>query len=288
MKRILAATDFSTRSQRALRQAGLLARQAGAELTLLHIVDEDQPSHLIQIELAESEAILNEQVGSVAELQGIDCRIVVTTGVAYDAIRRMAGSILADLIVMGAHRKRLLRDIFVGTTIERVVRTGPCPVLMVNNEAAHSYTRVIAAVEIADGSARALQSARALGFFEHRDLTVVHAFESLTKAKLFTAGVPKERIDTHVAEERHRVDAELATFLRSQGVYGDSWSRWVEEGAAVRIISEAASKIDADLLVIGTRGRSGLARVLLGSVAEEILRSLNLDILAIPQEGLRA
>lgn len=94
MKRILAATDFSTRSQRALRQAGLLARQAGAELTLLHIVHEDQPSHLIQIELAESEAILNEQVGSVAELQGINCRIVVTTGVVYDAILRMAGSIV--------------------------------------------------------------------------------------------------------------------------------------------------------------------------------------------------
>ena len=67
---------------------------------------------------------------------------------------------------MGAHRKQLLRDIFVGTTIERVVRTGPCPVLMVNNEAAHSYSRVLAAVDMSDISAHAVQSARALGFFD--------------------------------------------------------------------------------------------------------------------------
>ena len=184
MKRILAATDFSTRSQRALRQAGLLARQTGAQLTLLHVVDEDQPPHLIQLERAEGEAILNEQVGSVAELQGIDCRIVVMAGVAFDAILRTAKSVSADLIVMGAHRKQLLRDIFVGTTIERVVRTGPCPVLMVNNEAAHSYSRVLAAVDMSDISAHALQSARALGFFDHTHLTVVHALRVIDKGQV--------------------------------------------------------------------------------------------------------
>ena len=75
MERIFAATDFSTRSQRALRQAGLLARQTDAQLTLLHVVDEDQPPHLIQLE--RKAKILNEQVSSVAELQGIHCRIVV-------------------------------------------------------------------------------------------------------------------------------------------------------------------------------------------------------------------
>jgi universal stress protein E len=47
---------------------------------------------------------------------------------------RMAADINTDLIVMGAHRKQFLRDVFVGTTVERVIRTGPYPVLMVNNE----------------------------------------------------------------------------------------------------------------------------------------------------------
>ncbi len=287
MERILAATDFSTRSQRALRQAGLLARQTDAQLTLLHIVDEDQPPHLIQLERDEGETILKEQVGSVAELQGIDCRVVVTTGVAFDAILRTAKSVSADLIVMGAHRKQFLRDIFVGTTIERVVRTGPCPVLMVNNEAAHSYSRVLAAIDMSDFSAHALQSARALGFFDNTQLTVVHAYESLTKGKLFIADVPKERIEDHVAQELLQVSAELVTFLHSQEFSGPAWSSRVEEGAPLRVISEAAAKIEADLVVIGTHGRSGIAKVLLGSVAEQVLRALNTDILAVPPIAAR-
>ena len=286
MERILAATDFSTRSQRALRQAGLLARQTDAQLTLLHIVDEDQPPHLIQLERDEGETILKEQVGSVAELQGIDCRVVVMTGVAFDAILRTAKSVSADLIVMGAHRKQLLRDIFVGTTIERVVRTASCPVLMVNNEAAHSYSRVLAAVDMSDISANAVQSAKALGFLEHTHLTVVHAFEAMAKGKLFMADVPKERIDDYVAQEQQRASAELTTFLQPQ-LGGAVWSRRVEEGEPLRIISAVATEIGADLLVIGTHGRTGLAKVLLGSVAEKALRTLDVDILAVPPVAAR-
>ncbi|MCB8823361.1 universal stress protein [Microvirga rosea] len=59
-------------------------------------------------------------------------RALVVAGDPFDGILRAAASTGADLIVMGAHRKQLLRDILVGTTIERVIRTGPHPVLMVN------------------------------------------------------------------------------------------------------------------------------------------------------------
>ena len=68
MKRILAATDFSTRSQRAVRRAARLARQTGAELTLLHIVDEE-PEHLVSLEKSESRKILEEQIASIDELR---------------------------------------------------------------------------------------------------------------------------------------------------------------------------------------------------------------------------
>jgi universal stress protein E len=61
---ILAATDFSTRSQRALRRAGLLARASRAELTLAHVVDDDQPPDLVALERREAERILGEQIGA--------------------------------------------------------------------------------------------------------------------------------------------------------------------------------------------------------------------------------
>lgn len=68
---ILAATDFSTRSNRALRQAGLLAQPLGAQLELVHIVDDDQPQELVAMEKREAARILAEQIGAVAELRGV-------------------------------------------------------------------------------------------------------------------------------------------------------------------------------------------------------------------------
>ena len=212
MQRILAASDFSTRSQRAVRRAGLLAQQNGAELTLLHVVDDDQPAHLVELERSEAGRILNEQIASVPELRGVACRFVVTMGDAFDAILRTAETTSADLIVMGAHRRQLLRDIFVGTTIERVVRMGSHPVLMVNMEAAHPYARVLAAVDMSDASARAMKSARSLGFLADAHLCVVHAFEALAKSYDVPCRRPAGK------DRRLRCSGAIACEFRTDGV----------------------------------------------------------------------
>ena len=135
---IVVATDFSTRSHRALRQAGLLAQAGDAQLHIIHVVD--QPADLIGME-REATRVLVEQIASVPELSGVRCNPVVTTGHAFDGILRAADSVGPELIVMGQHRKQALIDMFVGTTIERVVRGGRYPVLMVNNEAQRTYQR---------------------------------------------------------------------------------------------------------------------------------------------------
>lgn len=104
LRSIVAATDFSTRSQRALRRAGQLAQQADAELTLVHVVDDDYPQSFIELERRESDKFLNEQSSSLAELRGVRYHVVVAMGEAYDAILRTSKNALADLIVMGSHR----------------------------------------------------------------------------------------------------------------------------------------------------------------------------------------
>ena len=81
---ILAATDFSTRSTRALRQAGLLAQPGNAQLLIVHVVDDDQPEELVRIEKREAERVLNEQVASMPELRGIQARPMVVTGDPFD------------------------------------------------------------------------------------------------------------------------------------------------------------------------------------------------------------
>jgi universal stress protein E len=90
---IVVATDFSTRSNRALRQAGLLAQAGDSQLHLIHVVDEDQPADLVRIEEREAERVLAEQIASMPELEGVRCNPVVVTGHPFDGILRVAASI---------------------------------------------------------------------------------------------------------------------------------------------------------------------------------------------------
>ncbi|WP_201864988.1 universal stress protein [Microvirga soli] len=281
--RILAATDFSTRSQRAVRRAGVLARDSGAELTLVHVVDDDQPSDLVALETREAERILVEQIASMAELQGLQVRPLIVAGDPFDGILRAAASVDTDLVVMGAHRKQLLRDILVGTTIERVIRTGPFPVLMVNGEVEQPYRTALAPVDLSELSVNAIRIGMALGLPSGDRLALVHAFAALGKGQMFHAGLSSQVIDGYVAEERVRATNELAAFLKANGLndHGQP-ARVVEEGTPFEVISKAVKQVKPDVLIIGTRGRSGIAKAFLGSVTEEVLRSLDVDILAVP------
>jgi len=280
--RILAATDFSTRSHRALRQAGLVAQTADADLILVHVVDDDHPVDLVEIETREAGRILSEQIGAMSELRGAKCRPMVVAGDPFDGILRAAESIKAGLIVMGAHRKQLLRDIFVGTTIERVIRAGQYPVLMVNQEAKHSYEKSMAAVDMSELSANAIRAARSAGLIGDKSITLLHAFLPLGKDKMSVAGIGQAVIAEYLASERQRAADEFVAFLAANELSGPEFSLRVEEGGAFEVISRAVEEMRPDLLILGTHGRSWLLKVLLGSVTEEALRSLDVDILAVP------
>jgi nucleotide-binding universal stress UspA family protein len=279
---IIAATDFSTRSNRAVRQAGLLARSGDAQLHVVHVVDDDQPHDLVRMEQREAERTLTEQISAMAELQGVRVHPAVVTGDPFDGILRTAAALQADLIVMGSHRKQLLLDIFIGTTIERVIRKGRFPVLMVNNEAQRNYENVVVPVDMSDASANAVRVGLSTGLIGGGGATLLHAFYPLAKGKMFIADASKASIERYVEDERLRATDELGQFLIENDLGRERWSLRVLEGAPMEIITGAVSQMRPDLLVMGTQGHSSMIKALIGSVTEEALRSLAVDILAVP------
>jgi universal stress protein E len=280
--KILAATDFSTRSARAVRQAGLLAQADGARLDVVHVVDDDQPEELVRMEKAEAKQVLVEQIYSMPELRGLKARHRVVTGDPFDGILRTATEMSADLIVMGSHRKQLLLDVFIGTTIERVIRKGSFPVLMVNNEAQRKYENVIVPVDMCDASANALRTALSTQLIGDKGAMLLHAFDAAARNKMSFAGADQPSIDEYVASERQWAIDELAAFLMKNELADRRWNLRVEEGTPLEIISKAVSEMRPDLLVMGTHARSAFLKLMIGSVTEEALRSLNVDILAVP------
>jgi universal stress protein E len=279
---ILAATDFSTRSNRALRQAGLLAQSGPAQLHIVHVVDDDQPEELVRMESREAERVLNEQASSMAELSGVQSRPMIVAGDPFDGILKAAADVRADLIVMGSHRKQLLLDIFIGTTIERVIRKSAFPVLMVNHEAQRKYENVVVPVDMSDASAHALRVGLSTGLINPGGATLLHGFLALPGGKMSLVGPDQASMNNYVANERQRVTDELVSFLVANDLGRGQWSLRVEEGGPMDVISRAVSEMRPDLLVMGTHGRSALLKALIGSVTEEALRSLNVDILAVP------
>jgi universal stress protein E len=85
--------------------------------------------------------------------------IEVRRGTVFSSIIDAARSFNADLLVMGAHRRRLLSDVFTGTTLERVLRTGGTPALMVNAATFVPYESVLLALDTSEASARAARCA---------------------------------------------------------------------------------------------------------------------------------
>ena len=113
------------------------------------------------------------------------------------------------------------------------------------------------------------------------NLSLVHGFDAFAKGKMSNAGIGKDEIARYVATERLQVGRELVAFLEANDFGVDNWSLRIKEGGPVEAIIEAINEVAPDLLVMGTHGRSGLMKILLGSVTESILRSVDVDVFVV-------
>jgi nucleotide-binding universal stress UspA family protein len=99
---------------------------------------------------------------------------------------------------------------------------------------------------------------------------------------MYVADASPERIAAYVDKEQRSADTDLAAFLRGAGFPDRAWRRHVWEGTATEVISSAVDTLGPELVVAGTRARSGVVKLLLGSVTESLLRTLETDILVVP------
>lgn len=281
MNRILVATDFSTRSDRALRRAVLIAGQTGAGLTLLHVVDDDQPAYLIDPQQAAAQHLLDRTARTISETDGIEAEVLVSRGDPFAGILRSADEVNPDLIVIGPHRRQLL-DAFVGTTAERTIRRSRRPVLMANAVPAAHYRSCLIAVDFDETSRLAAEAAVRLGLTKQAETTVLHLFDAPALGMMKRSMEVPEAIDHYVLGEERRARTRLSAFLDGIGLEHPRPVLKPDEGATSAAILACAAEHDIDLVVVGTNQRRGLKRFLLGSVVRELLFEARSDVLVVP------
>jgi nucleotide-binding universal stress UspA family protein len=274
MKRLLIATDLSPRSERALARALRLARQHGAELRVLHVVDDALPAHLAETQRVAAENILKERTQAPAGDAAVAVSTAVVTGKPFAAILREAIAWAAELIVLGVYGGGA--GMFRGSTAERVIREGHHPVLVVRRDADADYRHAVVGV---DFSLHSLWAART-GFrlAPQAEFDLVHSYIAPTSA--FLAGKARAQArELHVREMNRTIDEELSAFLARLGDRLPPHKRFVVEGPATDVLLHQAGRLPADLLVAGTHGRTGVAHAFLGSVAEDLLHQAHCDVL---------
>lgn len=282
MKKLLVATDFSERSDRALRRAVMLAKGFGAAIMLVHVIDDDQPERLLKVEQAAASQLIEELSKSLLEFDGVDCEPKIVLGDPFAGIIAAIDQFEPDLLVIGPHRRQVLRDIFVGTTAERAIRSSRRPVLMANGVPSRPYRHVLIAVDLSDSSADAVRAVAELGLGNPVVTSVLHVFEAHLEGMLNLGGASEESKARYVESERQGAQQELENFLQGLPIRPDQELVRLLEGSAAETICGVADGIGADLVVVGTRGRGLVGNLLLGSVAGEILRRADRDVLAVP------
>ena len=150
IRSILLPTDFSECANYALSYAASLARQAGASIICVHVIEpvvptvgytgltEPMPMADLSEQLEESAERELPKIGACDECSGLDVEEVIAHGDAASEIVRVAKERKVDLIVIASHGRTGLGRILFGSTAESVVRHAPCPVLVVR-EREHEF-----------------------------------------------------------------------------------------------------------------------------------------------------
>lgn len=290
IRRILVATDATEASDEVLRAAAALSQATSAALHVVHGLEMDSARYAGDAPAARDFPGL---VAAAEEALDAQLRRTMPPGVSVEErtmqiyaperlILEEANRTSADLIVLGAHRRGGgLADRFLGGTAEHVVGKGTVPCLVVRAPLATPVSRVGVALDPGDPVTGTLDLALALAGagtpWDHAgaELRVMSVYQPGSDA----ATRPEGPLDAQLGDEIRRS-------LVRQGGAGGPVVRFapILGNAPADVLIEEAARARLDLLVIGTRGRSALGRLLAGSVSTEVARGAPCPVLLVPPQ----
>ena len=285
MKKILVPVDFSDAVKPAIKFAANLARKTGAELYLLHVIDipgtsaeltesgewsftQDSTSGDVPLMMFMLKEIKKkmEALKSSDELRGIKVTDNISTGSPAAQITASAKKIVADLIAMGTHGASGWNEVFVGSNTEKVVRTSPVPVLAIKEQVNINPATIVFVSDFKD-------EANAIFPFAKK-------FAEIFGAKLHLLKV--NTLDTF--ETTRELNESINKFKAKHNVPDYPVEIYNDLDKETGIIY-FAKETNADMIIAGTHGRSGISRMFNSSISEELVNHSFCPVLTIHFSG---
>ncbi len=289
---ILAPTDFSPTADKAGVVARDLANRFSAHLHLLHVVvlledphlEKDRRDQLEELLTSGDESRRKVLEESYEEQHGVDVTPHLVRGIAPgEVIVEKARDLGSELIVMGTHGRRGISHLLLGSVAERVIRTTSSTVLTVRSDATlnpDGIQNILVPHDFSEASKHAVRTATSWAAALGAGITLLHVVEPVVYPEFYSVDVLSDDLVGGIS-----VRSEEALEKIASEIGGDTPTKIkVEVGRAAETIVQIADPSSFDLVVMATRGLSGLEHVLLGSVAESVLRRCPVPMLTVPGE----
>ncbi len=308
-KNILFVHDDTCTEQAALQRAVNLAEHNQADLTVAVALDLPRDrggdrvygrlrQAIIEDRQAQIDAMIAE-LDSAAEIRGKIIEERVFPGVIREVLRNGH-----DLVIKCAEKSSGLHDRIFGGADMHLLRKCPCPVWIMQGDGKEDYERIVAAVDIGQAeddsnvdalNRQILEMASSLALSEFSELHIVHAWTAWGEGLLNTPRFSFSH-DTEIQQWVEQQKSEHMTRVREMmqeltSALGDDTLEFLKpevhiiKGEAHRVIPKLVREVDADLVVMGTVGRTGIPGFIMGNTAETILQSIGCSVLAVKPPG---
>ena len=290
IRNVLFATDFSECAAKAQETAFDVAERFGAKIHIVHALEVPLPifePYAVAVPdrfLAEAREGAGAKLDAVMEAargRGLDGTSALGEVPAAFAIKERAADIDADLVVVGTEGHTGLRHVFLGSVAEGVVRTAGCSVLTARGSIDDGDGPIVVGADFSEAGERAVAAACELAETLGRSLHLVHSAPTTPPmVGPYEVAVPIDFHDAVIREAKSKLEAVAAECeIRGQVTCE------VSPVPAHVAIPEIADKLGAPLVVVGSRGLTGLKHLVLGSVAERTVRHAPCSVWIVRDDG---
>lgn len=254
---LLFACDLSEENRAAYARAIRLANEGGARLDVIHVLDPYLPRRVLhdleEAVVADMQAMLTDIREDYA-LPEPQTLLQTVAGATYAEIIREAHDREVDMIILGSHRKRGQPDLVAGTTLARVLRSAPCPVLSVSQPANRDWQDILVPVDFSLGSRHILRET--LKRFPEARLTLLHAWDIPGERELGSDLEFARWRDREVERLRCQLERETDQLMSELDCVPDL-ELVLEQGDPLEVLLTRLRRQPPDLLALGSRGQLG-------------------------------
>jgi len=276
LNNIIAAIDTSSVADEVLKRAILLAKNENAQITVMHSIDIplfDTPFGNVDGEESIRRKI-TEKMDALNSEAKISYLVTVTRGKPSDEIVYEADRLQSDLIIIGAHSKKSIKERFFGSTAHHVAQKSHLPVLIIKTPVTGDYRNILALTDLSEASRKSIRFVQAL--FKEAALNLSFAYTQMSDLSVDFYNLEDEREDFR-EKIRAKAEQDVEAFQQSVGLDNTE----VIEGfdPVSEMLLETAQQQECDLVVLGAHGVKVSDTVLYGSTASYLMKNVPSDVL---------